>query len=86
MCMCVCVHRQLKYGKVLMLKWVYSTCKETIARLSGRQKKNLGRERQWEEGRETERGKERKIQTGKWEGGVREGTQGIRKEKEGKFR
>lgn len=37
--MCVCLHRQLKYGKVLVeLEWVYSTCKETIARLSGRQK------------------------------------------------
>lgn len=49
--MCVCLHRQLKYGKVLVeLEWVYSTCKETIARLNARQK-NIETERCGERGR-----------------------------------
>lgn len=59
--MYVCLHRQLKYGKVLVeLEWVYSTCKETIARLSGRQK-NIETERCGERGRvrdEDEQGRE----------------------------
>lgn len=65
--MCVCLHRQLKYRKVLVeLEWVYSTCKETIARLSGRQK-NIETERCGERGRVSER-EMRKKRAGEMEG------------------
>lgn len=67
-----------------MLKWVYSNCKETIARLSGRQKKYISRESQWEEEREKGIKKDREVGRGSERDNPRD-AQGSAK-KEGMFR